>query len=155
MEAEAMRRYVRDVGAAALQGVLTGVWVAAGELAPGRRRAVRVASVVGLSAVASIRDWAFPETEEAAEEEVAAVEGEVSGLEPDEEASVDVKRLVVGGVLIAASVGVIVGRKRLERRWLGRLERGGHAHPYRALGVRMGALSFAGTLAGKAARRRF
>ncbi len=52
---------------------------------------------------------------------------------------------VLGGVA-AASVGVALAGRRLERRWLARLIRQGHPHPHRALGLRMAALWAAASL---------
>jgi hypothetical protein len=126
--------YPRAVLAAALQGLLTGAWVAAGELPTARRRLARAGSVLSLSAVASIGDRAEPE-------EPAA--------EPRRPREIDARTLAVTAASIGISVGLIVGRRRLEQRWLGALTRAGHPYPYRALGLRMGLLSFAGTLPGK------
>lgn len=131
-----MDSYARAVGASALQGLLTGIWVAAGELTPAKRRAGRAAAVVTLSAVASIRDWAFPDEEEKEKEQSTP-------RTPDK------RQLLVLGAAAAISTGMVIGRRRLERRWLTGLERAGHPHPYRALGVRVGLLSFAGTLPGR------
>jgi hypothetical protein len=52
---------------------------------------------------------------------------------------------VLGGVA-AASVGVALAGRRLERRWLARLIRQGHPHPHRALGLRMAAVWAAASL---------
>jgi len=131
-----MDSYARAVGASALQGLLTGIWIAAGELPPAKRRAGRAAAVVTLSAVASIRDSAFPDEEP--EEE-----------QPQSPRPPDKRQLVALGAAAVISTGMIVGRRRLERRWLAGLERAGHPHPYRALGLRVGLLSFAGTLPGR------
>ena len=131
-----MDSYARAVGASALQGLLTGIWVAAGELPPAKRRAGRAAAVVTLSAVASIRDWAFPDEEP-----------EQTAPRPP-----DKKQLLTLGAAAAVSTGMILGRRRLERRWLAGLERAGHPHPHRALAVRVGLLSFAGTLPGRLAK---
>jgi hypothetical protein len=53
------------------------------------------------------------------------------------------------GASIAVGLGMIVGRRQVEKRWLAALTRAGHPLPHRALGVRMGLLSFAGTLPGR------
>jgi len=139
-----MDSYARAVGASALQGLLTGIWVAAGELPPAKRRAGRAAAVVTLSAVASIRDWAFPDEEQEDEEQ----------KEPEQKAprSPDKRQLLAVGTAVVFSTAMIVGRRRMERRWLAGLERAGHPHPHRALAVRMGLLSFAGTLPGRLAK---
>ncbi|AGZ46071.1 hypothetical protein [Actinoplanes friuliensis] len=119
--------YVRAFGTAALQGLLTGVWVAAGELPTVKRRLVRVGAVGTLSALASIGDKA-EDTEES--------------RRPKRHGAVTV-------AMVAVSVGVVVGRRQIEKRWLASLERSGNPHPRRALAVRLGALSFAATLPGQ------
>ena len=129
-----MDSYARAVGASALQGLLTGIWVAAGELTPAKRRAGRAAAVVTLSAVASIRDWAFPDEERDEKPE------QTTPRPPDK------RQLLALGAAAVVSTGMVLGRRRLEQRWLTGLQRAGHPHPYRALGVRVGLLSFAGTL---------
>lgn len=132
-----MDTYVRAVGAAALQGLLTGVWVAAGELPPAKRRLGRAGAVVALSGVASIRDWAFSD-EPSAETRVVTEEAPPRPISK--------VRLAATGVAVAVSVATMAGGRKVEKRWLGTLERKGHAHPHRALGVRMGLISFAATL---------
>ena len=133
-----MNSYARAVSASALQGLLTGIWVAAGELSPAKRRAGRAAAVVTLSAVGSIRDWAFPDEEQDEEQKTPSP--------PDK------RQLLVLGAAAVVSTGMILGRRRLEQRWLAGLERAGHPYPYRALAVRVGLLSFAGTLPGRLAK---
>ncbi|MEV8508672.1 hypothetical protein AB0368_28125 [Actinoplanes sp. NPDC051475] len=149
-----MDTYVRAVGAAALQGLLTGVWVAAGELPPAKRRLSRAGAVVALSGMASVRDWAFPDEPSAIPAKTRAVTGETRAV-PDEAEMlsdevpprpISKARLAATGAAVAVSVATMVGGRRLEKRWLGALERDGHAHPHRALGVRMGLISFAATL---------
>jgi hypothetical protein len=120
-----------------LQGLLTGVWVAAGELPVARRRAVRAGSVLVLSAVASLVDRG--EADE-------PTHGDDSAAGRDGPREVDVRKLAVTAGAIGASVGLVVGRRRFETRWLDRLTRDGHPHPQRALAVRLGLFSFAGTL---------
>ena len=124
--------YPRAFVDAALQGLVTGAWVAAAELPAGRRRLVRAGSVIGGSALASIGDRGSDEKEPAAERPTAA--------------DFDKRKLAATAAAIAVSVGVAVGRRQLEKRWLGALTRAGHPHPHRALALRMGLLSFAGTL---------
>jgi hypothetical protein len=124
--------YPRAFASAALQGLLTGAWVAAGELKTRDRRLVRAASVVSLSAVASIGDKEKHEGEPEPEHDTVP--------------AVDKRKLAVTAVAIGVSVGWAVGRRQLEKRWLAALTRGGHPHPHRALALRMGLLSFAGTL---------
>ncbi|BCJ54087.1 hypothetical protein Asp14428_55620 [Actinoplanes sp. NBRC 14428] len=167
-----MNSYARAVGAAALQGLLTGVWVAAGELPPAKRRLSRAGAVVTLSGIASIRDWAFPE-EPARRPALTAAPGVEAGpgakggsgagagpgantqagngVEVEDGAGegqgevrpVSKGRLIAGGVGVAVSVVTMIGARRLEKRWLASLTRAGHPHPHRALGVRMGLISFA------------
>jgi hypothetical protein len=130
--------YPRAVVTAALQGLLTGAWVAAGELPTRRRRLVRAGSVLSLSAIASIGDRddsGKPEPEPTAEQYAAW--------------DVDRRKLAVTAVTLGASVGLAIGRRQLEKRWLAALARDGHPHPHRALALRMGLLSFAGTLPGR------
>jgi hypothetical protein len=128
--------YPRAVLSAALQGLLTGAWVAAGELPVWNRRLVRVGSVAAISALASIGD----KDEEAEEEEETAKE---------RTAEFDKRKLAITGASLAIGIGMIAGRRQVEKRWLAALTRAGHVHPHRALGVRMGLLSFAGTLPGR------
>ncbi|MFI7597217.1 hypothetical protein [Actinoplanes sp. NPDC049681] len=145
-----MDTYVRAVGAAALQGLLTGVWVAAGELPPAKRRLSRAGAVITLSAVASIGDRTFPD-------EARAVPPQPRDLSPDPRAlgggageapprPISKARLAATGVGVAVSVATMIGGRRLQKRWLAALARDGHAHPHRALGLRLGLISFAGTL---------
>jgi hypothetical protein len=47
---------------------------------------------------------------------------------------------------IGLGVGVLIAGRMLEKRWLAGLQRSGHAHPHRALGLRMGLLTVAGSL---------
>ncbi|MEV4636297.1 hypothetical protein AB0J80_03000 [Actinoplanes sp. NPDC049548] len=165
-----MNTYVRAVGAAALQGLLTGVWVAAGELPPAKRRLSRAGAVVTLSAVASIRDWAFtddprdrqPSPRRSPDPAISsppatspppaassppAVPAPSAALgSADAPLPISKKSLIVTGAGIALSVGTMIGGRKLEKRWLAALHRDGHPHPHRALAVRMGLLSFAATL---------
>ncbi|MEV6488017.1 hypothetical protein AB0M20_05150, partial [Actinoplanes sp. NPDC051633] len=46
----AARKIVTAVGSAVGQGVLTGLWTAAGELSPAKRRVLRFASGAGVAA---------------------------------------------------------------------------------------------------------
>jgi hypothetical protein len=128
--------------------LLTGAWVAAGELPAGRRRLIRAGSVLSLSAVVSIGGGDDGDEPEPTAERYASWD-------------VDKRKLAVTAVSLGVSVGLAVGRRRLEKRWLGALTRAGHPHPQRALALRMGLLSFAGTLPGglvrvhEARRKRF
>ena len=131
--------YPRAVLTAALQGLLTGAWVAAGELPARRRRLVRAGSVLSLSAVAAVGgrgDSGEPDEPEPTAEQYAA-------------GGADKRKLAVAAAAVGISVGLVVGRRQLEKRWLAALTRAGHPHPHRALALRMGLLSFAGTLPGR------
>lgn len=128
--------YPRAVLAAALQGLLSGAWVAAGELPVRERRLVRAGSVLSLSAVASV--GARGESGEPDEPEPTAEQYAAS--------DVDKRKLAFAAAAIGLSVGLMVGRRQLEKRWLAALARAGHPHPHRALALRMGLLTFAGTL---------
>ncbi|MFI5496524.1 hypothetical protein [Actinoplanes sp. NPDC051859] len=175
-----MYSYAQATGAAALQGLMTGVWVAAGELTPARRRLTRAGAIVAFSALGSIKDWAFPDdkattggaacctTKPAALAGTAlsgtalsgvAVQGSsgagteraegVDDLADDLDSSpepVSKARLIAGGAGVAIAVATMIAGRRLEKRWLAGLTRNGHTHPHRALGVRMGLISFAATL---------
>lgn len=96
--------------------------------------------MIALSGVASIRDWAFSDEPSASPGEARAVPDEVPPR------PISRARLAATGAAVAVSVATMVGGRKLQKRWLGALERDGHAHPHRALGVRMGLISFAGTL---------
>ncbi len=54
--------------------------------------------------------------------------------------------VAVLGVVTAASAGVAMAGRQLEKRWLARLIRQGHPHPHRALGLRMAAVWAAASL---------
>ncbi|WP_306204286.1 hypothetical protein [Actinoplanes sp. RD1] len=170
-----MNFYVRTASTAVTQGVLTGIWVGAGGLSPSRRRLVRAGAVAGLAAAALVGTSitaAKPAAERSPDEgwldEAADLQEAVlhtdaglrgnaarqeladaraaADLKIADEPAVDKRKLVATGLAFAISGGAIVGRRFLERRWLARLERKGHPHPYRALGVRMGAISGATAL---------
>jgi hypothetical protein len=140
--------YARAIASTVGQGVLTGVWIAAGELPPHKRRAVRAAAAGAVAAVGLLSttkgersmSWVPGEGPE-------VVDGRLE--ESDDPEPMDPKRIamVVGaGVL---SVATLVGRHQLEKRWLARLERNGHAHPHRGLAIRMAAITMAAGLPGR------
>lgn len=131
--------YLRAVTMAALQGLLTASWIAAGELPTAKRRVARVGAVAALSAAASIGDRSDPAPAEPAEDEGDTVD----------DAKAATRSLVLTAVVIGGSVAMIVGRRRFEQRWLDALARDGHPHPHRALAIRMGLLSVAATLPGR------
>ncbi|MDY7090940.1 MAG: hypothetical protein SYR96_38375, partial [Actinomycetota bacterium] len=66
----------------------------------------------------------------------------------------DKRRAAMGAAVVALSVGAMVGRRRLEKRWLAGLTRSGHPHPTRALAVRIAAIEFAAQLALQFAEQR-
>jgi hypothetical protein len=130
----AAREIAYAVGSAASQGFMTGVWIAAGELSPAKRRAVRFATGAAFATLGFLgpeRPEKRPGNEEEHTEE---------GAEPQ---PVDRRRLAVSAAVGVLSLGALVGRHRLEKLWLARLQRNGHPHPYRALGVRMGLVAAA------------
>lgn len=76
----------------------------------------------------------------------AAPDGDVADDRPE---PMDPRRLAVTLVLGGLSIGMLVSRRHLEKRWLARLEANGHEHPHRALALRLGLLSVAATLPGR------
>ncbi|OJF11985.1 hypothetical protein BG844_23100 [Couchioplanes caeruleus subsp. caeruleus] len=120
---------------------MTGVWVAAGELSPAKRRLARVGTVATAAGAYAIRERVFP---------APALPGADDSDTEEEPVSPEVisKAKLIGiGAGVAVSVAVMVAGHRLEKRWLAALIRDGHAHPYRALAVRMGLISFGVALA--------
>ena len=126
--------HVRRIGSTVLQAVVTGSWTAAGELPPGKRRVVRAATVAAGTAIS----WVISPPEDR-----PAPGTEKSGP-PEPEAKHSNAAALAATVL---AVGVIVGTRVLEKRWRERLRRAGHPHPHRALGLRLGLLSVAGSVA--------
>jgi hypothetical protein len=128
--------YLRVIGSTALQGVFTGAWVAAGELPAGKRRAVRT----GISVATAAVGWlTTPEDERP----------DVTKLtDPDTEPDPDrpERSMAVALAAIGLGIGIFIGGRKLEKRWLAGLQASGHPHPYRALGLRIGLLTAAGTL---------
>ncbi len=134
--------YLRAVGSAALQGLATGLFVAAAALPMAQRRTARGITVVGLSAAASLGDWAIDRR--AGDRTRSAPPGRLP--EPEELRRPSRRQLAALGAGLGVTAASILVRRRLERRWLAALHAQGHPHPYRVLGVRMGLLSFAGAL---------
>lgn len=146
--------YPRAVAKAALQAAFSGVWIAAAELSPAKRRLARLGTV---AAAAAITYAASPKEPGPADEIVladrpfavtdpppAAGEDEEAAAEPAFE--VDKRTAIAAAGVLGLSAAMIVGRRRLEKRWLAGLTSGGHPHPTRALAVRMAAVEFAGYL---------
>lgn len=148
------RTYARAVTFAGLQSVLTGAWVAAAELPPGRRRLARAGIVAAIATSgAAGGDFAFkppgapePAARQAGTSDAGAPAGvPASGSPPAGQPELWMPGTAVA-VGVSLSTALLLGSKRLQRRWLDRLARGGHRHPHRALGVRIAALSFVGSL---------
>jgi hypothetical protein len=138
--------YFGAVGSAVAQSLLTGAWVASGELPRSKRRAVRgaaTAAVVVSGWYASAKD----------DREISYTVGE--GLVIRTPDGTEVRRpvrprsAIATGATAVFGLGMIVGRRELEKRWLARLQRNGHHHPHRALALRMGLLTLAGALPGR------
>jgi hypothetical protein len=142
--------YQRAIAVAALQAALSSAWIAARELSPARRRLARFGTVAVVAAVGYVTAPKEPETEPG-EIVVAADPFPVSDPQPVEgdepEFTFDKRKAAVGIALLGLSAAALVGRRRLEKRWLARLTRNGHPHPTRALALRMAAVEFTGQLA--------
>lgn len=132
--------YLRAVASAAGQGLLTAIWVAAGELSSSKRRAAR------LSVAAATAGFGWATGDKGGVRSTSEVRPTVRA-ESDERD----RRLgpVAISVIAALSVGPLLARRQLEKRWLVRLRRHGHNHPHRALAVRMGLLAIACCLPGQ------
>ncbi len=137
------RGYAAAIGPAALQGLVSAGWVAAEELPAGARRLVRLGLSLALAAVgAALRDRAEDEGPPAPQQP------------PRADPAVTPARATAAALLVPAlSLGPVLLRQRLEKRWLGQLTRGGHPHPHRVVALRIGLLSMAGTLASDLAKR--
>jgi hypothetical protein len=143
--------YPRAVAMAALQAALTSSWIAARDLSPMRRRLTRTGLVAAIGAVSYV---VSPRSEDSSDDSGAEI---VVGqrpmlvseftVEPEPTPAFDKRKAAVGAAVVALSVGAMIGRRQLEKRWLARLTRNGHPHPTRALAVRIGAVEFAGALA--------
>lgn len=135
--------YRQAVASAAAQGLLTGVWTAAGELSPGWRRLARATASLAVMGVG----WSSDTSGSRNRVVTWNAEDRLVITEDGERKPAPKPAVMVAGVVFG--VGMIVGRRQWEKRWLARLERDGHAHPYRALALRVGLLSAAGTLASR------
>ena len=134
--------YLGAVAASAGQGLLTAAWIATGELPTGQRRAVRWAATAAVAATGVIaarkNDTATTWTPE--EDLATEAEDGTARRRPNAAAS---------AAGIALGLGMMIGRRQMEKRWLARLQQQGHEHPYRQLGLRMGLLAIAGALPGR------
>ena len=158
--------YLGAVSSAVGQGALTAVWVGSSALPKGRRRAVRAGASIAVMAYG----WVTTSREDKAavtglfkrgdSDQAAVIEldsGTFRDLRAeqadekaeDERPAMNGRQLAVLGVTTVGSLGMLIGRKRLEKRWLARLQRNGHPHPYRGLALRIGALAVAATLPGQ------
>lgn len=142
--------YKRAIAVAAMQAALSSAWIAARELSPVRRRLARLGTVAAVAAAGYVTAPKKPEPEPE-ELVVAAHPFPVSDPQPvagdEPEFTFDKRKAAVGIALLGLSAAAIVGRRKLENRWLARLTRNGHPHPTRALAVRMAAVEFAGQFA--------
>jgi hypothetical protein len=151
---DAWRPYLRVLGETSLDVVSVGVWIAAAELPPLRRRLAR-AGLTALTAATAIPAFRAARSTTASVPESATFIGDLPfvdagiRLPTDEEADRGGSRrrtVLVAALLTtvaAGSVGVAVASHRLERRWLARLVRRGHPHPHRGLALRMAGLTAA------------
>lgn len=133
--------HVRTVLAAAGVAAAAGTWTAAAELSPTRRRCARLAIATAV--------LAWPSPPSSVDQDRTAVPSVPLAVEPSRARQVSV--VTLGLTLVGAGVG---GRRWLERRWLRRLERRGHVHPHRALGLRIALLAFVVELSGRLTRTR-
>jgi hypothetical protein len=132
--------YLRAIGSAVGQGALTGAWIATGELPKAQRRALGL----GTMAVVMVSAW-VASARDKTEYHYTVGEG-LMIRHPD---GTEERRPVRKASLAATALygtGMLIGRRQLEKRWLTRLERQGHTHPYRALALRIGMLATAGAL---------
>lgn len=140
------RRYAGAVGTAALQGLVSAVWVAAEELPPGARRLTRLGMSLAVAAVGA------GTTRDATEEGATGRPPERRPTDAPAAASpgrltAAPGRLAAAAVLLpVVTVGPMILRRRLERRWLDQAAAGGHLHPHRVVALRIGLLSFLMTL---------
>jgi hypothetical protein len=140
------KSYGGVLSSAMLQGLTTGLWVAAGGLTPPRRRAVRAAIVVGCAGVAVLESRLEKEKPQLLDTPVLVKDVLAREVTPPAESGVELPSRATL-VAIAVSSGLTLGGRLLEKRWLARLVRTGHTRPYRSLGIRMGVLAATTTLA--------
>jgi hypothetical protein len=160
--APTFRTYAGVVAGSAGDAVMAGVWLAAGELTPGRRRLARAGLMFamaalgfGLSSPEDELDGAASDDESADSAETAGEMADEAVDEPDDPTETEppgVSPLVTTAVATAGgglAMAIMVGSSVLQKRWLERLHQSGHPHPHRALAVRVAVLSFVGTLPGR------
>jgi hypothetical protein len=139
------KSYGGALSSAMLQGLTTGLWVAAGGLAPRKRRAVRAAIVVGSAGVAALELRLEKEKPQLLDTPVLVKDVLAREVTPAEIGVKTPSRAML--VAMAVSTGATLGGRLLEKRWLARLVRNGHVHPHRSLGIRMGVLAATTSLA--------
>ena len=138
--------YLGAVGKAVAQGAMTAAWIASAELPKAQRRALRF----GATAAVWVPAWVAV-ARDRIEYHYTVGEG-LMIRRPDgteERRPVRTASLAATGASVLFGAGMIIGRERLQKRWLARLERQGHEHPHRALALRMGLLAMAETLGGR------
>jgi hypothetical protein len=172
----AEKTYVSAVSSSVLQGLFAAGWYAAGSLPPGERRVLRAgaAAMAGFAVVPILRQQK-PAVEERGQEPAVkkAEPGMVVSRDPEVAARMEAemrpivrtedwkpalrdafgevtakcrRNPVLTSAALVYSLAMIVGSRRLERRWLAGLVRDGHPHPHRALAIRMGLLTMVGSL---------
>lgn len=144
--AEKKKTYTGAMSSAVLQGLSTAVWVTAGGLPPGRRRAVRAGVVAVGVAVAAVQYRREQQREPRLLDRPVLVKDVLAGeVTPAEQAGPGLPPRATL-VALAVSTGVALGGRQVEKRWLARLIRDGHPRPHRSLGIRMGMLMTATAL---------
>lgn len=140
--------HFRAIGSVALQAVISGAWVAAGELPAAKRRLARAATMVSGTSVSLLiappQDRLVTWTREGGFEWMPGVDKDVDKVPQPARSN------AAALVAMTVAAGIYVGGRVLEKRWLESLRRAGHPHPHRALGLRMGLLSVAGSLGARA-----
>jgi hypothetical protein len=141
--------YVRAIGSALAQGALTATWVAAGELPTPQRRLARAGAAASVAAVGWFSSDSSDNSDNSTEGTPSPPSNQPAGgpAQDDTPQPMDPRRVALTVVLSGLSIGMLVGRRHLEKRWLARLAAKGHEHPHRALALRLGLLSAAATLA--------
>ena len=136
--------YLGAVASSTGQGLLTAAWIATGELPTGQRRAVQLAATAVVGAVAAVIAVRSDDT--------VVTWSPEEGVTARSEDGTPVPRrpgAAASAAVIALALGMPFGRRQLEKRWLARLQRQGHEHPYRGLALRIGLLTTVGALPGR------
>jgi len=121
----------------------------AGELPPGKRRLARVGLTATIAAIGIGLSMLEPLPEEPSPEDESMLtsdEPEADSIDEPAEAEPPPVSPVVGTAAGSIAVAIMIGSSLLQKRWLARLARSGHAHPHRSLALRVAVISFAGTL---------